>query len=502
MIKHTYKRTFQYFLLAVGCLFFSFNAFADGYEIKLKATNVADTTMLLAYHHGHKIFIQDTAVVNKKGIAVFEGEEALPPGIYLGVYPGSNYFEFIVPREAEFQKFSIEVDTSDFVNSMKVKGSEENQVFNDYQKFLSKQSKKIQDLKEELKGVSKEDEDKQKEKQAVIRETEKAIFDYRKDLMAEKPDTYTAFLFRSMEEVTAPKAPELEDGEEADPYYSFYYIKNHFWDGFDFADDRIVRTPIFYNKIEKFLETYTPTHPDSINVAADIILKNPKIDHELFKYALGYITQKYQKSKIMGMEAVFVHLAANYFLKGQADWLEDKQIKKINERYQKLRYNLIGMKARNLKMENMEGEMVSLYDLEASYTLLLFWDYKCGNCKKRMPKIAEMYHKHKDNGFKVFAVCTQGDVKKWKDYVKGKDLPFTHVIDPKNTTNFRLFYDIYSTPTVYLLDEDKKIVAKRLGEAQFDSMLDRFYANKEKEESTEAKKGKDKKKGKEKATEK
>lgn len=499
MIKHNRTRFLQSFVLMIACFLFSSNVFAvgDGYEIKLKATNVQDTTILLAYHMGHKIFIQDTAEVNKKGIAVFEGEEALPPGIYLGVYPGSNYFEFLVPREVENQKFSIEVDTSDFINSMKIDDSKENKIFNDYQRFLSKQSKEIQSLKEELKEIDKSEEDKKKEKQKEITEAEKEIFTYRTELMKEEPDSYTAFLFRSMEEVTLPKANEEEetegDGEEnvesetatdEDRFADFYYLKNHFWDNFDFSDDRIVRTPIFYNKIEKYLETYTPTHPDSINASADIIIENSKANYELFKYSLGYITQKYQKSKIMGMEAVFVHLAETYFLKNdQVDWLKDKQLKQINERYQKLRHNLIGKKAKNLKMQTLEGETTSLYDVDASYTLLLFWDYKCGNCKKRMPKMTDMYNKYKDKGFKVFAVCTQGDVKKWKDYVKGKDFPFIHVIDPKHTTNFRLYYDIYSTPTVYLLDENKEIIAKRLGEEQFDNMLERLYAEKEKADS-------------------
>ncbi len=482
MIKHNCTRILQSIFLMTACFLVSFTAFADGYEIKLKATNVKDTTMMLAYHQGHKIFIQDTAVVNKRGIAVFEGEEPLPPGIYLGVYPGSNYYEFIVPAESKYQKFSIEVDTSDFINSMKIDDSEENDIFNEYQRFLAAQSKKIQEIRKELKKIPKEEEEKRKEKQAEITKEEEGIFEYRKTLMKEKPESYTAFLFRSMEEITAPKIEKKDeegDKEKSDLYQAFYYIKNHYWDNFDFSDERIVRTPIFYNKIEKYLETYTPTHPDSINASADIIIENSKANKELFKYALGYITQKYQKSKIMGMEGVFVHLAASYFLTDQVDWLKEKQIEQINDRYQKLRYNLIGKKARNLKMQNIEGEMVSLYDVDASYTMLLFWDYKCGNCKKRMPVIAKMYEKYKDKGFKIFAVCTQGDVKKWKDYLKGKDFPFIHVIDPKHATNFRLYYDIYSTPTVYLLDENKEIVAKRLGEEQFDKMLQRFYSEKE-----------------------
>jgi len=44
--------------------------------------------------------------------------------------------------------------------------------------------------------------------------------------------------------------------------------------------------------------------------------------------------------------------------------------------------------------------------------------------------------------------------------------------DPKNATYFRLFYDIYSTPTVYLLDENKRIIAKRISVEALGKMLD------------------------------
>ncbi|MGB1243121.1 MAG: DUF4369 domain-containing protein, partial [Chitinophagales bacterium] len=283
MIKNSQKHNFLSFSLILTCLLFTSNIFADGYQIKLKATNVKDTTMLLAYHMGHKIFIQDTVDINKKGIAVFEGEEALKPGIYLGVYPGSKYYEFLVPRESDGQRFSIEVDTSDFVNSMKISGSKENEIFNNYQRFLAKQSKEIQALKTSLKDIGEEDKELKKETQNKIESNEKAIFDYRKTLMKDLPDSYTAFLFRSMKEPTAPKAPENEEGE-TDPFFTFYHIKNHFWDEFDFSDERILRTPIFHNKIEKFLDTYTPKQPDSINIAADIIIENSKANPEMFKY--------------------------------------------------------------------------------------------------------------------------------------------------------------------------------------------------------------------------
>jgi hypothetical protein len=64
--------------------------------------------------------------------------------------------------------------------------------------------------------------------------------------------------------------------------------------------------------------------------------------------------------------------------------------------------------------------------------------------------------------FEVFAVGIESDMDEWKNFIKKNNLKWINVSDLYNNTKFRDFYDIYSTPVVYLLDEDKKIIAKRL----------------------------------------
>ncbi|MEN9298244.1 MAG: hypothetical protein RLZZ429_557, partial [Bacteroidota bacterium] len=37
--------------------------------------------------------------------------------------------------------------------------------------------------------------------------------------------------------------------------------------------------------------------------------------------------------------------------------------------------------------------------------------------------------------------------------------------------NYRQLYDIFKTPTLYLLDKDKRIIAKQLSLEQFDDLI-------------------------------
>jgi hypothetical protein len=70
-------------------------------------------------------------------------------------------------------------------------------------------------------------------------------------------------------------------------------------------------------------------------------------------------------------------------------------------------------------------------------------------------------------------VYTQGDKTEWLEYIHDKGYEdWINVWDAYNLTNFRFFYNIYSTPTIYLLDKDKKIIAKRIGAETLKSLLE------------------------------
>jgi len=119
---------------------------AQGYEIKIKVNGLKDTLCYLANYYGDKQYIKDSAMVNSTGNITFKGKEALAGGIYLFVFPNKTYFEIMVDKS---QFFSMECDQTDAINSMKVKGSQENADFYNYLQFIQKKSLEMETLKSE-----------------------------------------------------------------------------------------------------------------------------------------------------------------------------------------------------------------------------------------------------------------------------------------------------------------------------------------------------------------
>lgn len=436
-----------------------------GHELKFKI-GLKDTLCYLANYFGDKQYLQDSARTDKDGRLTFKGKDALPGGIYLFVFPGKTYFEMIIDKE---QNFTMECDPADVINSMTIKGSADNLLFYDYLKFIQAQSKAVEPLKAErrTKSDAKESTDEVDKK---IKAIDKAVIDYKLNYIKEHPNTLLGKVFQASQEPDVPETPLLANGQK-DSTFAYRYYKEHYFDGFDFADDRLLRTPIYHNKISTYLKNLTIQIPDSITKTADYLIEKAKPNKETYKYMVWYITNTYETSNIMGMDAVFVYMAKKYYTKESAYWVDATSLFKIQDRAEVLEPILLGKKVKNLTLEDTSGTFHSLYNVNAQWTVLFFWDPDCGHCKKTVPVLQELYSKMKGKSVEVYAICTEVEMDKWRNFVKEHKLEWINVADPHLHNNFRHEFDISSTPQIFLLDKDKIIKAKKIDVETLDKIL-------------------------------
>ncbi len=452
----------------------------DAYKIKVKINGYKDTVCYLANYYGAKQYYKDTAYFDKSGTCVFTGKKPLPEGVYSVVTPDMKYFEMLVTT----QHFEVSTDSADFVKHMTVKGNKDNQLFYEYLNYIQKIAKEADPLRKQQKELMKDKKANKKELDEInkkLQAIEKKINTYREDVIKKYPDTFIATMFKSMKEPEAPEPPKNPDGS-IDSLFQYRYIKNHYWDNINFNDERLIYSPIYHNKLERYFEKIIIKHPDTIIKEADWVLNKVKNTPELFKYTVHYLTNKYERSKIMGMDAVFVHMALNYYTHDKAFWADSAVIEKIRDRAKTLEPLLIGKQAPALTLRDTAGKWIPLYSIQAEQTILVFWDPECGHCKKEIPKLARYYDDiKKDHQVKVYAVSSE-DGKKWREFIRNNQLDFINVTVPHEvfkdqdmatqlvlsgktdvqSLNYHKTYDIYSTPQIYVLDKDKKIIAKHL----------------------------------------
>lgn len=473
------------FILWVLSVFFVSASFAqEGYTINLALKPYKNQYVYLGYHYGKVKALADSVKLDAGSKGVFKGTKPLPGGIYFIVSPSKQIlFEVLVGDD---QHFSISADTSLLPAGVKYEGSLDNSAFQNYSIMAGKNGKAMTDLRQKLgSGMN------AKDSSALIheiRELNMEMQKFRDSIIKKSPNSLLSMLFNAMKEPVIPPAPKTADGK-TDSSFAYRYFKTHYWDEVSFADDRLVRTPFFELKLDKYFRDLVVPHPDSLAREIDRMLLESRTAPEMFRYLLVRFVQEYVNPKYMGQDAVFVHLFEKYINTGKAAFFTPQYREFLNKRAYSLMANLIGKSAANLDMVDLAGKPAALYDADAEYTVLLFWDPTCGHCKELVPKLDSIYEaKWKEQGVMIYAVKVDGPDDEWRKLIKEYHLDdWKHVyqlpsveqaITREGLPGLRQLYDVYQTPVLYLLDREKRIIAKRLDYLQLDDILQMKIRNK------------------------
>lgn len=467
-------------IIAIVGLFIFNNLSAQKVEHKITVSvpQLADETMLLAYHYGKKQYISDTFQFDKKGKLVIEGEEPLHHGVYLAVFPKfkNRYFEFIVKE----QFFEITLADTNQLNKPTFKNSADNTLFYSDMTKLADIRKESQTLESKLKTAQ----GKEKEQiEAQLKKLNVDFLDYRVKLIDENKKLFYSDLLGMMREIDIPDASESMTDDEKNNF-RFEYFRKHYWDYTNFEEEGIIRTPIFEGKLNDYFDKYTIKLQDSVITACDFVLKKAEKNDKVFQYVLVTLLNKYANSKVMGDDAVYVHLVNNYYANGKAWWADEETTNKMKERAGALEPILIGKISPDLNLRDTTvTNFVRLHSIKSDYTIVFIWDPDCGHCKKAAPKLKKFYDAHHKDGIEVYAITTTNidELDKWKKFIRDNELNFINVGDLYHQTKFRDLYDISSTPQVFVLDSKKEIIAKRLGVEQLENFFHQYLKLKDDE---------------------
>lgn len=451
-----------------------------GYEIKVTFKPFKNQYIYLGHYSGKQFPVVDSVKLNDNSEGVFKGSKELGGGIYIVVTPGKDRFiEMLVDKN---QHFSVSADTLDLTRRT-FTNSKDNDLFNEYQQFMSVKGRTMDSISKAIKDAAAP-----KDSLALNEKAKKVsaeITQYRKDFIAKHPGNILSALMHLMEEPKIPPA-EKHPGGKYDSTFAYRYFKSHYWDGINFWDDRLTRTPasLFDERIDKYYNTLVYQHPDSVIKELDWMLGYASASKEMSKFLLVKFITRYLSMKYMWEDAVFVHLFQKYFAQKEYDWLTPQGKKTITDRAYSLMANIMGNPAEDIALPDTSGKIRTLYGEQSKFTIVCFWDPTCGHCKETLPILDSMYQKKwKKDGVKIYAVAkeTEGSKKDWFSFLnKHKLAGWTNVYYSKEEEKTRVnagipgyaqLYDAQIVPTVFLLDKHKRIIAKKLTWQQTDDII-------------------------------
>lgn len=450
------RLTLTLMMLGLAC-----GAGAQQYKMEFRLEGVTDSVLYIARHFRDQLQVVDSARTDKGNSYVFKGKKTWNKGIYALVHQDREKAigDFAID---DSRQFTITADAKLTPSTVKVTGSNANSQMFSYMAKINDAKQRMADIGKRKKEAATK-EQAEKEEQDLIDEMKA----YDKKVRYPKKAQLFFDLVNLFDDLEVPDS--VED--------KAYYFRSHYWDNFFNSPKplpmaEMMYTPNMYNKVNFFFYGLL-YHADSDTIIKEIDRLAARIgnDSELLRYVFDHIEPRYFRStRNIGWDAVWCHLAGEYYLKGRCPWATEGTLHNMRYNYNRIRQSLIGAHGQELWMADTNqssnpNDWISSHRFPQKYVILWFWDPDCHHCQEQSAELKVLYDSLLTapyRPFEVYAVGYESDVAKWKNYVKKHNFRWVNVGGPNVNIDYQEAYNVHGAPTMIILDEKRNIIMNKV----------------------------------------
>lgn len=418
------------------------NSFSQ--DIEFRVSGISNTTYLSEVI-GETTIIQDSFPSNPKGIYNLSlNKSKYHEGVYQFHLNNNHWINFIY----DGNDINIRTSASDIIDSMHIIKSESTKLFYDFVKLNRDYKSKTKMLQLILARYPKDD-------NYYITTKDKLVSiqnEYAEFIKSVHQSHRGSFIDRY---ISSAQLPVIS--LEILPENQIEYLRTHALDKVDFNDDQLIYSDVFVNKVIEYLTYYSNPQlskellEKEFMTAADVILNKAKINQVVYKHVIEYMIDGFKK---FGFDDILDYLVENYVIKDNI-CLDAKSEDLVNKRIDQAKILKVGTPAPNIIIPDSFGNIVDLYKIQASKILLVFYASWCPHCQDLLPKLNNL----KD--MKIVAISLDTSRVDWLNFVNGNSLTYLNTSDLKGWDGKAADdYFIYATPTMFVLDSNKKIISK------------------------------------------
>lgn len=420
----------------------------------------------LGYYLGGQAFRLDSTLLLTPGQAFQFDKKALKPGLYFLSAGSRRLLDFVVASPAD--SFLIRGTLA----QAEVLGSEENQAY-----FLFEQGRKqleekilaktqmLQMVEQATKGQKEAVEPLQTDLEDLYKMGDSLAISF----INEYESSLYAQMLRSVRPPIAPENVQHSGGSEL-----LFWQRVHYFDHTNFQDERLLHNHFWHTFFDGYFVQFVTPHPDSLlQSISEVLAKMPR-NGLFYQFTVLRLTRFFEQNNAPGADRVFVYLVEKHLPKDRTPWLDLATLERLHYKADAHRPNLTGSLALNFELPDENGQVHSLYEVQAPITMLVFYSPLCDHCKEVMPKIYQTHLDYGPKGLKTVAVNTDQQHVYWKKMVGQQSWNWLNLASPGGIEALEKQYSAVNLPVIYLLDRDKRILAKRVSAEQLGEMLSRM----------------------------
>ncbi len=418
-------------------------------SIEVTVTDIGVTYAKLQSLQGEKVATVDSITAAAKDVFRFSfKDKKFHHGFYRLAFPNNRNVDFLY----DGNDVQLKTNASAILDSMEIISSESNHLYYSFVKLNKAYKTKTDLLQLLLLRYPKEDSFYQIAR-TKINQLQNEYLEFVTNTSQKEPHSFIARYIRSasLPSVNFDLFPEQQ----------LMFLKAHALDKVEFDDTELIYSDAFTNKTIEYLTYYrNPQLPKELlekefMKGIDSVISHAKVNTIVYQHIVEYLLDGFKK---FGFDKVLDYIVANYVIKDDL-CLDEKLGNTIQRRIDQNKKLPVGAVAPNISMVDISGKPFELYKSKKEKVLLVFYASWCPHCKTIMPQISELLKMKKN--FEVVAVSLDTNREEWKKFIEKNKLNFIHVSDLKGWDgDAAKEYFIYATPTMFLLDSAKKIIAK------------------------------------------
>lgn len=422
---------------------------AQEHTLRVQIDNNPSEEFYLAGFYGDKNNILDTTRVDTSGIAMFSLAEGLQAGMYRVFITSDVFIDLIYNNE----DISVRCDFNDIYETLEVETSVENQIYYDYLRTRFDYKRKFELLTPINDYYPRTDSFFHISRGQYVG-VQVEIQVYINDMIELYPDAWASRIMKV-------QRPLFYDPSMDEPARRAH-TKEHFFDNFDFNDVELIKSNIYTTAAIQYMSLYSNPNlhqqklEEEFIVAVDKIMYEAMDNNMVYEFIVEYLVGGFQQYQF---EKVLDYIAETY----TPEQCENEERKTdLQTRLEKYAELTIGKPGPDFTGTTPKGKKVNLSKIKSDYTLLIFWASWCPHCNSMIPQINKLYTESiNEDQLSIVAFSLDNNKEEWEAALHENPTTWTNVSELKGwDSEAAINYNIYATPSMFLLDKDKNIVAK------------------------------------------
>ncbi len=248
-------------------------------------------------------------------------------------------------------------------------------------------------------------------------------------------------------------------------------MKASFFEHVDFSDTTLIPTNVLTTKVIDYLsilqfQGQTPSEQElSVILGIDHVMNLASVSFTMYRFVFEYLMIGFHElgfNTYLDYLLRFPHIDNLNVNDGMIEVIYD-----LGEKYSRVK---IGTAAPEISGVDVNGKEFDLYNIDNEYVIIFFWSYSCEHCREILNDMKYFLKENPD--FSLLSICVNGEVKDIKKLLKKNDLKGIFYHDGMSWKSPVVeAYAVTATPTIFILDNDKKIVAKPFDYDDMDNLV-------------------------------